>query len=123
MVYIIHTLEKVEELMATRKCNKHCLIMNVAQPEQLEHQGNVKVTKIYSNLVKAGGKEPELYDAIKDIPPEWWDEDTQIILNKDLAFKRNKDGNKEHSWLLWLGDFTGGALDFDDGIKIEEKYK
>jgi hypothetical protein len=56
-------------------------------------------------------------------PPEWWDENTQIILTKDLTCKRHKDGNKEHSWLVWVGDFTEGALHFDDGIKIEEKYK
>ena len=25
--------------------------------------------------------------------------------------KRHRDhGNKEHSWILWLGDFAGGAL-------------
>jgi hypothetical protein len=62
-------MDKVEELTATRKCNKHCLIINVTQPGQIEHQGKVKAAKIYSNLVKAGGKEPKLYDAIKDIPP------------------------------------------------------
>ena len=26
-----------------------------------------------------------------------------------------------HPWILWLGDFTGGALIFDDGRKVEEK--
>ena len=37
--------------------------------------------------------------------------------------KKHKDANKEHSWILWLGDFTGGALNFEDGTKLEEKYK
>ena len=32
-------------------------------------------------------------------------------------------GNKGHSYVLWLGDFTGGALLFDDGTRLEEKYK
>ena len=67
-------------------------------------------------------KEPELYDAIKEIAPEWWDEDTQITLSKDLVCKRHRDhANKEHSWILWLGDFSGGALNFDDGTKVEGK--
>ncbi len=36
--------------------------------------------------------------------------------------KRHKDHpNREHSWILWLGDFTGGALSFDDCSKIEGK--
>ena len=49
-------------------------------------------------------------------------DDAQITLNKDLACKRHKDhGNKEHSYILWLGDFTGGALNFDDGTKVEGK--
>ena len=44
----------------------------------------------------------------------------QITLNKDLVCKRHRDhANKEHSWILWLGDFTGGALNFDDGTKVE----
>jgi hypothetical protein len=34
--------------------------------------------------------------------------------------KRHRDhGNKEHCWILSLGDFTGGALNFDDGTKVE----
>ena len=27
--------------------------------------------------------------------------------------------NLDHSWILWLGDFDGGALCFDDGRRIE----
>ena len=54
--------------------------------------------------------------------PDWWDEETQITLNKDLTCKRHRDrGKKEHSWMMWLGDFAGGALNFDDGAKVEGK--
>ena len=39
-----------------------------------------------------------------------------------MVCKRHKDhGNKEHSYILWLGDFTGGALNFDDGTIVEGK--
>ena len=63
-----------------------------------------------------------VYDAIKEVSPEWWDEETQITLNKDLMCKRHKGhGNKEHSWILWFGNFAGGALNFDDGTKVEGK--
>ena len=49
-------------------------------------------------------------------------DDTQITLNKDSVCKRHRGhAKKEHSWILWLGDFTGGALLFDDGNKIEGK--
>ncbi len=43
-------------------------------------------------------------------------------MNKDLVCKGHRDhANKEHSRILWLGDFTGGALNFDDGAKVEGK--
>jgi hypothetical protein len=117
-------MDKVEQLMANRKWVKHCLRTNCAAPEDIQLTGKVKIAKIYSNLLYKREKEPELYDAIKEIAPEWWDEDTRIILNKDLVAKRHKDGNKGHSWCLWLGDFTsGGGLNFDDGTKIEGKYQ
>jgi len=118
----LYRMEKVEELMANRKWRKHCLRVNVAQPEDIAMTGSIKVAKIYSNLLNKREKEPELYDAIKEVAPEWWGDDTQITLNKDLVCKRHRDhGNKEHSWILWLGDFTGGALNFDDGTKVEGK--
>ena len=80
------------------------------------------MAKIYSNVLNVKDKEPELYDAIQAVAPEWWGEETQCTLNKDLVCKRHRDhANKEHSWILWLGDFTGGALHFDDGSTIEGK--
>ncbi len=64
-------------------------------------------------------EEPELYDAIKDVAPEWWDEDTRIVLHRNNTLKRHKDRNdNEHSWILWLGHYSGGALNFDDGKRI-----
>ena len=109
-------MDVLEDLMSKRKWKKQCLRANVAQPEDIVTYGTVKVAKIYSNVLNKREKEPELYDAIKDIAPEWWGEDTQITLNKDPRCKRHRDhGNKEHSWILWLGDYTGGDLHFDDG--------
>ena len=113
-------MDKVEELLTKRKWVRRCLRANVAQPEDIITYGTVKLALIYSNVLNKREKEPELYDAIKEIAPEWWGEETQITLNKDLVCKRHRDScNKEHSWILWLGDFTGGALLFDDGAKVE----
>ncbi len=43
-----------------------------------------------------------------------------MTLNKDLVCKRHKDrGYKEHTRILWLRDFAGGALSFDDGARVE----
>ena len=115
-------MDKLLELMSKRKWLKHCLRVNVAQPEDIRATGKVKVAKIHSNVLNNRDKEPELYDAIKDVSPEWWGDGMQITLNKDLVCTRHRDhANKEHSWILWLGDFTGGALNFDDGAKVEGK--
>ncbi len=65
----------------------------------------------------------ELIKAIEDIAPEWWGDDTRICINRNVQCERHKDGNKGHSYILWLGNFTGGALLFDDGTRIEEKYQ
>ena len=78
-------MEKLQELMAKCKWVKHCLRLNLAQPEDVRMTGSVKVAKIYSNVLNKREKEPELYDAIKEVTPEWWGEDTQITLNKDLV--------------------------------------
>ena len=50
-------------------------------------------------------------------------DDTRICINRNVQCERHKDGNKGHSYILWLGDFTGGALLFDDGTRIEQKYQ
>ena len=108
--------------MAKRKWVKHCLRTNCAAPEDIQLTGKVKVAKIYSNLLYKREKEPELYDAIKAVAPEWWDDETRMILNKDLVAQRHKDGNKGHSWVLWLGDFTsGGGLNFDDARRSRRR--
>ena len=115
-------MDRVGDLLAKRKRQKHCLRANIAQPEDVVAYGRVKLAKVRLNVLNKREKEPELYDAIKEIVPGWCGDDTQITLNKDLVRKRHRDhANKEHLWILWLGDFTGGALNFDDGTKVEGK--
>jgi hypothetical protein len=49
-------------------------------------------------------------------------DESQITLNKDLVCKRHRDhASKKNSGIMRLGDFTGGALNFDDGVKVEGK--
>ena len=59
-------MEKVLELMSKRKLVKHCLRLNVAQPQDIKMSRSIKAAKIYSNVLNKRGKEPELYDAIKE---------------------------------------------------------
>ena len=57
-------MDKVLELMSKRKWQKHCLRVNVAQPEDIKITGSVKVAKIYSNVLNNREKEPELFRLI-----------------------------------------------------------
>ena len=90
--------------MAKRKWVKHCLRTNCAAPEDIQLTGNVKVAKIYSNLLYKREKEPELYDAIKAVAPEWWDDETRMILNKDLVAHRHKAAIRDtrgfYGWVI-----------------------
>ena len=72
-------MERVDELMANRKWAKHCRRTNVANPENIELRGRVRIAKVMSNQLSKREKEPELYDAIKAIAPEWWGDETKII--------------------------------------------
>ncbi len=110
------------KLMSERKWEKRCLKANMTQPEDIITNGTAKVTKIYTNILNKRVEERAFYDAIKEMAPERWDEETQITLNKDLLCQRHRDhGNKEHSWFLWLGEFAGGALNFDNGTRSKAK--
>ena len=78
-------MDKVEELLAKRRWVKDCLRLNIAQPEQIIARGKnnkFKVALVQSNLL--GKKEHELREAIRYIAPEWWDDETQVILNKNV---------------------------------------
>ena len=39
-----------------------------------------------------------------------------------MRCERHRDGNDGVSWIVWLGDCTGGARVFGDGRGVEEKY-
>ena len=111
----------VEFLMARRPWEKKCLRSNIVLKEDIVMWGKVKLASVESNALR--GHEHLLRDAIKDICPEWWEGETKVCLNRNVKCEKHRDGNKGHSYILWLGDFTGGALVFEDGSRIEEKYK
>ncbi len=69
-------MDVLEDLIAKRKWEKGCLRANVAQPEDIVRCGTVEVAKIYSNVLNKMATEPVLYDAIKEVGPEWWGEET-----------------------------------------------
>ena len=110
-------------MLNKRKWAKECLRANIAEPHQIVYRGvkkNVKIAVLQSEVLHK--KETELRGLIESIAPEWWGDDTKVLLNKNATCKRHRDGNDGHSYILWLGDYTGGALLFDDGTVLSEKY-
>jgi hypothetical protein len=83
----------------------------------VRRNGFVKA-RVDSNVLRKG--ETELREAIRAIAPGWYD-DIKIVLNRNVTCKPHTDSaNRGHSFILFLGDFTGGALVFEDGVRIEE---
>ena len=114
-------MDTVESLLRARKWQDTCLRPNIAAPGDILIRGRVKVARVRSNVVRRD-REPALYEAIKDIAPEWWGDETRVTVNQDVVCQRHRDGNTGHSWMLWLGDYTqGGQLHFDDGTVIDGK--
>ena len=104
-------MDKVEELLRSRKWAKDCLRVNIAQPDQIitcGKEGKMKIALVKSNLLRKD--EHELREAIRFIAPERCDEETQVILNHNVQCERHKGSNKEHPWIIFLGEFAGGAL-------------
>ena len=116
-------MEIVEKLMAERKWRNMCLRSNIVTPDKIQMWKSTKLALVESNSPTKSKHDQELRRAIEAIAPEWWGDETRICLNRNVTCARHKDGNKGHSYVLWLGDFTGGALVFDDGTRLEEKYQ
>jgi hypothetical protein len=117
-------MDRVEHLMANRKWRNMCLRTNIVTPDKIQQWGKVKLALTESNSpIKGNAHDKELVKAIQQISPQWWNEQTRICLNRNVKCERHIDGvNKGYSYILFLGDFTGGALVFDDGTRVTEKY-
>ena len=94
-------METVGRLLRARKWRDTCLRPNIATPDDIQVRGTVKVAHVRSNVVRKE-KEPVLYEAIKEIAPEWWGDETRVTVNQDVVCQRHRDGNTGHSWMLWL---------------------
>ena len=61
---------------------------------------------------------------MSQIAPEWWDDDTQITVNKNVVCAPHVDSNNaEYSYRCFLGDYSGGDLVFETGGRIDEPYR
>ena len=115
-------MDIVEFLMARRKWRNMCLRANIVPKEKIEIYKKTRLALVESNAL--GKSEHLLREAIQLTAPEWWGDETKFCLNRNVKCEKHRDsGNRDHSYVLFLGDFTGGALLLEDGTRIEDKYK
>ena len=91
-------MEIVEEMLEKRKWAKDCLRANIAPEDKIIKRGKVKIAMVESNLLNQK-KEPALAEAIKQIAPEWFGDETQVILNRNVTCKRHVDKNNGYSYV------------------------
>ena len=90
---------------------KTCLRTNIVPESMMQQQKNCKVALCESNTLRIREKkETHIRDLIESIAPEWWGDDPKIVINRNVKCERHRDGNDSLSWIIWLGDFIGGAL-------------
>ena len=112
-------MDELERLLAKRYWQPYSLRTSIAPRDRVVEKNGFRKAMVASNT--PGPRETSLLSAIRAVAPAWH-EDTKVILNKDVTCKRHRDGaNLGSSYILFLGDFEGGALVFDDGTRFEAK--
>ena len=114
-------METVELLLRNRRWEPICLRSNIAFPEQIEQIKKTKRARLDSNACGSTTTDRLLRAALKDIAPEWWGDETHIVVNRNVQCARHIDANYGHSWILFLGDFQGGALVFETGDRVTQR--
>ena len=90
-----------------------------AKEWRLKTRRKVYDAPCHTEVAWLGGSNSALYELALRTAPSQDFEFAQ--LNKSVEMKRHVDGaNFKGSLILLLGDFTGGALCFDDGRRITE---
>ena len=109
-------LVEIEDCLSKLSWATRCPGTNIDPANMIQQQNNCKVALCENNKLRMKQrKDLHIRDLIESIAPEWWGDDTKIITNRDVKRERHRDGNDGLSWIIWLGDFIGGALVFDDG--------
>ena len=107
-------------LLQHRRWDPKCLRANIARPDQIEIFKKTKKACVDSNVCSKSSVDILIRKAVKELAPEWFGEDTRIVLNRNVQCERHCDSNDGHSWIMFLGDFVGGALVFENGERVEE---
>ena len=114
-------MEVVQFLLQNRRWDPTCLRCNIASPDQIELCKKTKRARLDSNVCSGTTTDKLLRVALEAISPEWWGDETRVVVNRNVQCAKHRDSNERHSWILFLGHFTGGALVFETGDRVTER--
>ena len=117
--------ELVRFLLDNRAWVHSCRRVNIVKPEDaLVSASGFRRARVTSNVVQVQNVQTQdrlPRKALEAIAPEWWGDETQIAINRDVVCEPHVDkNNSKYSYIAVLGDFRGGALLFEDGLRLEE---
>jgi len=119
-------LELARFLLENRTWAQSCRRVNIVKPEEVMVSATgFRWARVASNVVhNTKTQDLLLRKALSAVAPVWWGDETQITVNRNVVCKPHVDkNNSEYSYIAFLGDVKGGALLFEDGLRLEEPYK
>ena len=79
-------METIEKMLETRRWAKDCLRVNITEPDKIIQRGKVKIPLLQSEALPK--KEVALREAVRAIAPEWWDDETQVLIKNNVQCKK-----------------------------------
>ena len=111
-------MDSLLELLQKHKFRGSCRRLNIAKGEPTQKAKNGQsflVTPVMSDCVTKG----PIFDACQEQNPNF--EFTHLAVNHNVTCTPHRDGrNRGESRILFLGDFKGGDLHFEDSITFNE---
>ena len=124
-------MDEVEQLLSTHKWPRECRRVAIVSPEERVTtrgpKGDRRTTKNYCQsqaFSRLNKGQAHLREKIEEILPDWFvpGEHFTITVNKDVTCYPHKDqGNVGDSAILYLGDFSGGEMQAEDGTVLSDK--
>jgi len=97
-------LAEIEACLSKHRWVKYCFRVNIFPESMIKECNKSKLALCESNTLRI--KEKKIRDLIESIAPEWWGDDTKIVINRTVKCERHRGGNDGISWIIWLGDFS-----------------
>lgn len=116
-------MDRLLELLQTHKWVKSRLRYNIVPPEDrvVQEYNGRKGTYLRKGIKSQSLASGQLFDHIMSMAPERPEGNWLVTINENIQCYPHKDrGNVGHSYILFLGDFSGGELCFEDGTIVSE---